>query len=73
LREEIGGSSLWLARLAPDLSQERERVKVATLKARGGASGYPRLALRDGGAYIVWTDTDGGMTRLQGARFVPKR
>ena len=73
LREEFGGSSLWLARLSPDLSKERERVKVATLKARGGASGYPRLALRDGSAYIVWTDIDGGMTRLQGARFVPKR
>jgi hypothetical protein len=73
LREEFGGSSLWLARLAPDLSAERERAKVATLKARGSASGYPRLALRDGSAYIVWTDTDGGMTQLQGARFVPKR
>ena len=73
LREEFGGSSLWLARLAPDLSKERERVKVATLKARGGASGYPRLALRNGTAFIVWTDNDGTLTQLQGARFVPKR
>lgn len=73
LREEFGGSSLWLARLAPDLSKERERVKVAMLKARGGASGYPKLALRDGNAYIVWTDTGGGMAQLQGARFVPQR
>ncbi len=72
LREEFGGSSLWLARLAPDLSAERERVKVATLKARGGASGYPKIALRDGTAYLVWTDTDGKLTRLHGARFVPK-
>ena len=72
LREEFGGSSLWLARLAPDLSKERERVKVATLKARGGASGYPRLALRNGTAFIVWTDSDGTLTQLQGARFVPK-
>ncbi|MFT3897430.1 MAG: hypothetical protein QM719_07015 [Thermomonas sp.] len=71
LREEFGGSSLWLARLAPDLSKERERVKVATLKVRGGASGYPKLALRDGSAYIVWTDTNGALTQLQGARFVP--
>ena len=73
VREEFGGSSLWLARFTPDLSQERERVKVATLKARGGASGYPRLALRDGTAFIAWTDTDGTLTRVQGARFVPKR
>ena len=73
LREEFGGSSLWLARLAPDLSKERERVKVATLKARGGASGYPKLALRNGTAFIVWTDGDGKLTQLQGARFVPKR
>jgi len=72
LREEFGGSSLWLARLAPDLSKERERVKVATLKARGGASGYPKLALRNGTAFIVWTDGDGALTQLQGARFVPK-
>ena len=72
LREEFGGSSLWLARLAPDLSKERERVKVATLKARGGASGYPRLALRNGTAFIVWTDSDDTLTQLQGARFVPK-
>ena len=73
LREEFGGSSLWLARLAPDLSKERERVKVATLKARGGASGYPKLALHNGVAFIVWTDGDGALTQLQGARFVPKQ
>jgi len=73
LREEFGGSSLWLARLAPDLSQERERARIAMLKARGGASGYPKLALRNGTAYIVWTDVDGALTQLQGARFVPKR
>ena len=73
LREEFGGASLWLARLAPDLSRERERVKVATLKAHGIAAGYPRLALRDGTAYIVWTDSDGTLTQLQGARFVPKQ
>ena len=72
LREEFRGSSLWLARLAPDLSKERERVKVSTLKARGGASGYPKLALRNGVAFIVWTDGDGTLTQLQGARFVPK-
>lgn len=73
LREEFGGASLWLARLAPDLSRERERIKVATLKAHGIAAGYPKLALRDGTAYIVWTDSDGTLTQLQGARFVPKQ
>ena len=66
LREEFGGASLWLARLAPDPSRERERVKVATLKAHGIAAGYPVLALRDGTAYIVWTDSDGTPTQLQG-------
>ena len=73
LRKEFGGSSLWLARLAPDLSRERERVKVAMLKARGDAAGYPQLALRDGSAYIAWTDSDGALTQLHGALFVPKR
>jgi hypothetical protein len=72
LREEFGGASLWLARLAPDLSKERERVKVGTLKAHGIAAGYPKLALRDGTAYIVWTGTNGKLAQLQGARFVPK-
>jgi hypothetical protein len=64
---------LWLARLAPDLSKERERVRVATLKLHGIAAGYPKLALRDGTAYIVWTDSDGKLTQLHGARFMPKR
>jgi hypothetical protein len=72
-REEFGGASLWLARLAPDLSKERERVRVATLKLHGIAAGYPKLALRDGTAYIVWTDSDGKLTQLHGARFMPKR
>jgi hypothetical protein len=73
LRTEFGGSSLWLARLAPDLSKERERVKVATLKAHGIAAGYPKLALRQGTAFIVWSDNDGRLTQLHGARFVPKK
>ena len=43
------------------------------LKARGDAAGYPQLALRDGSAYIAWTDSDGALTQLHGALFVPKR
>jgi len=67
LREDASGQSLWLARYAPDLSRQLQRVRVATLQGRGRATGYPQLALHGGDAYVVWTDVVAGTPRLQGA------
>lgn len=67
LRDDAGGASLWLSRWAPDLSHELQRIPVAKLRARGAASGYPQLALRGDGAYLVWTDVAQGAPFLRGA------
>lgn len=72
IREENGAQSLQLARYAPDLSKPLEKVEVARLQGRGRGTGFPQLALRDGNAYVVWTDTAGGATALHGAMAVPK-
>lgn len=73
LREGASGQSLWLARYAPDLSRQLEKVEVASLQGRGRGTGFPQLALREGNAYVVWTDIAGGIASLHGARYVPKR
>ena len=69
VREDTSGQSLWLARYAPDLSRQLQRVEVAKLQGRGRATGFPQLALRDGDAYIVWTDLIDGAPQLRGARY----
>ena len=68
LREDAGGSTLWLSRYASDLSHELQRFQVAKLHARGPAAGYPQLAVRDDGAWLVWTDSVDGAPQLRGAR-----
>ena len=42
---------------------------MAKLQGRGRGTGFPKLALRDGVAYLAWTDLVDGRTQLQGARF----
>src|SRR5690606_321862 len=65
LEETDAGQRLWLARLADGALA---RQAVATLAARGRASGFPRLAVRGGSAYLAWTDVVDGAPRLRGAR-----
>ena len=72
VREDSGGQSLWLARYAPDLSRELSRVEVAKLQGRGKATGVPQLALRDGNAYLVWTDIIDGAPQLRGAVYASR-
>lgn len=43
------------------------RVDVATLAARGRASGMPRLRWAENAAWLVWTDVHDGKPRLRGA------
>lgn len=68
LREDTSGQSLWLARYAPDLSRELSRMEIVRLHGRGRGTGFPKLAVRDGEAFLVWTDIVDGTTQLKGAR-----
>lgn len=70
LREDEAGQTLMLARYAPDLSKELQRLEVATLQGRGHATGSPRLVVDDTGASLVWTDVIDGITHLRGAQVV---
>jgi hypothetical protein len=67
LREDAGGQSLMLARYAPDLSRELQRIEVAKLQGRGRATGVPKLTVDAGGAWLAWTDVADGVAHLQGA------
>jgi hypothetical protein len=72
LREDAKGQSLWLARYAPDLSRELSRTQVAKLQGRGRGTGFPKLAVRGGEAFLVWTDLADGKARLRGMRIRPR-
>jgi hypothetical protein len=67
LREDATGQSLHLARYAPDLSRELQRIEVARLQGRGRGTGFPQLALREGTAHVVWTDIIAGKPGLHAA------
>ncbi|KFN49530.1 hypothetical protein [Arenimonas composti] len=71
LEEEAGAQSLWLARFDPALGSETLRVKVADIAGRGRATGVPRLQVRDGAAWLAWTEVVDGKPRLRGARVRP--
>ena len=71
-REDAGGQSLWLARYAPDLSRQLEKVEVAKLQGRGRGTGFAQLLLRNGRAYMVWTDVAGKISALRGAVYTPR-
>ena len=68
LREVDGVQSLMLARYTPDLSRQLQRIEVARLAASGRASGMPKLAVDDRGAWLAWTDVVGGVPQLRGAQ-----
>ena len=70
LREEKIGQTLMLARYAPDLSRELQRIEVARLEGRGHATGSPKLVDDGTDAWLVWTDVIGGVAHLKGAQLV---
>ncbi|MFY2762646.1 sialidase family protein [Arenimonas sp. MALMAid1274] len=71
LEESAGRQSLWLARYAPDLSAEHFRTRVAAIQGRGRGTGFPRLQLAGGEAWLAWTEVVEGQPRLRGARVRP--
>jgi BNR repeat-like domain len=68
LREDASAQSLWLARHAPDLSKELQRVKLADLQGKGRATGFPKLVLKGAVAHVVWTDVIDGRPVMRGAQ-----
>lgn len=66
LREDGSGQSLHLARYAG--AGQPQQGEVARLQGRGRATGYPQLAVRQGVAYLAWTDIAAGVPRLRGLR-----
>lgn len=68
IREDAGNQSLWLARYAPDLSKELQRIKLADLQGKGRATGFPKLMLNAAAAHVVWTDVVDGEPQLRGVR-----
>ena len=68
-RAQLNRTAERLARYAPDLAKPLQTLQVATLRARGLASGYPKLAVDAGGAWLAWTDVgEDGVAQLKGAR-----
>lgn len=67
VEETAAGQSLWLARYSPDLAHEQSRLKVAGIAGRGRGTGFPRLQVRDGAAWLAWTEVVDGAPRLKGA------
>jgi hypothetical protein len=68
MREQAGQQSLQLARYTPDLSKRLQQVELAKIAGKGRATGFPKMALRDGVAHIVWTEGDASGPRLRGVR-----
>ncbi len=66
VREDRSGQSLHLARWAPDLSEERQRIELATLQGRGRGTGFPQMVLQGDALHVVWTDVVDGAPRLHG-------
>ncbi len=71
MQEAGGEQSLWLARFDPALAAEQFRVRVATVAGRGRGTGFPRLQVAGGSAWLAWTEVVDGKPALRGARVRP--
>ena len=70
LREDARGQSLQLARF-DSRGGKPQQIEVARLQGRGRGTGFPKLAVRRGIAFVAWTDIVEGRTRLAGAKVAP--
>jgi len=71
LREDAKGQSVELARY-PAKGGAVQRVELARLAGRGRGTGFPKLAVRAGTAFVVWTDLVEGRPRLAGMKVAPR-
>lgn len=71
MSETAGRQSLWLARYSPDLQTELDRGKIADIRGSGRGTGFPRLQLRDGSAWLAWTEIVDGKPALRGMAIRP--
>ena len=47
---------------------ENSKIMMAPLQGRGRATGFPKLVVQSGVAWLVWTDVIDGVAQLKGAR-----
>ena len=71
VQEAAGEQSLWVARFDPALANEQFRVRVATVAGRGRGTGFPRMQVRGGTAWLAWTEVVDGKPRLRGSQVRP--
>lgn len=71
MQEQAGQQTLWLARYRHALGEPLWRQQIAVVTGRGRGTGFPRLALREGRAHVVWTEIVAGQPRLRGLAFTP--
>lgn len=71
MQEDGGQQTLWLARYPHTLGEPLLRRQLAVLQGRGRGTGFPRLALRDGVAHVVWTEIVAAQPRLRGLQWRP--
>lgn len=71
LQQDNGPQQLMLARYHADLSAEIERVEVARVSESSGNIGMPKMTVRNGEVFVVWTDHSDGASQVRGARYLP--
>jgi hypothetical protein len=71
LREDAKGQALELVRI-PAKGGAKQQTTLTTLAGRGRATGFPKIAVRNGIAFVVWTDIVDGRPRLSAMKVWPK-
>lgn len=66
LREDAKGQVVEVARIPK--AGKVQRMDVAQLAGRGRGTGFPKIAVRGGVAFVVWTDIVEGQPRLFGMK-----
>lgn len=71
LREDTKGQTVHLARY-PNNGGAKQETDLAKLAARGRGTGFPKIAVRNGVAFVVWTDVVDGQPQLAGMKVAPR-
>ena len=70
LREDAKGQTVQLARYTTK-GEAKQQTQLATVSGRGRGTGFPKIAVRNGIAFVVWTDIIDGQPRLAGMKVAP--